>query len=144
MKILDESIKQHVVDMNKLKQFYSQSEADKRMKAAVRGRANSILQQLDVGDLVKYYRHATKKKNNWRGPAKIIRLDGNCVTIKHGGSTIQPHHRDVRKVRTTKNFKMTKMDQNATLLMRNDSKMCDGLLISNDEFKMAALLNGNG
>ncbi len=57
--------------------------------------------------------------NSWRGPAKIIGIDENCVTIKHGGSVVQCHPRDVRKIRTMENFRNESNEQNSKQLMTN-------------------------
>ena len=46
--------------MNKIKQQYLQSEADEKVKAALRGNANPVPQMLKTGDIVKHYRQGTK------------------------------------------------------------------------------------
>ena len=60
---------------------------------------NVIQKDLRSADIVRYYRKDIKSKEAWRGPAKIIAVDGASVIIDHAGKIVNAHVKDVRKFR---------------------------------------------
>ena len=82
-----------------MRQKYCEAEAEIKYKQALKGRQpdNVQMKSLSSGEIVQYHRDGTKEQSGWRGPARVIGIDGQNVIIKHGGKIINAHPKDVRK-----------------------------------------------
>ena len=55
-----------------------------------------------MGEFV-YYK---KQEERWRGPGKIVGLDGRCYLVKHGGSVVKVHSHRLKRAPRNKGEKI--------------------------------------
>lgn len=89
-------MEQYLSVMNKAGEIKIKQESDEKLKRALRNRIreHKFEDAINIGEKV-YYKRENESK--WRGPAKIIRIDGKSVIVKHG-STL----REIARIHITK------------------------------------------
>jgi len=76
------TFQKHLNAQQEARKAYIQSEADERIRRALRSKVRASEQIFDNGDLVFYKREG---KDRWLGPGKVIFQDGKVVFVRHGG-----------------------------------------------------------
>lgn len=77
-----EAFAKHLNVLHASRIAFIQSEADERIRRALRGKVRASEQVFKNGDRVFYKREGMQK---WLGPGKVIFQDGKVVFIRHGG-----------------------------------------------------------
>ena len=77
---------------------------------------------LQRGCIIQYYRKSNKDEESWKGPAKVIALDGTVGLIRHGAKVIHAHIRNIRKFRSQENEEDTWGAESTEKMMRNDEE----------------------
>ena len=72
----------HLKALHETRKAYIQSEADERIRRALRSKIRASEQVFQNGDLVFYKRDG---KERWLGPGKVVFQDGKVVFVRHGG-----------------------------------------------------------
>ena len=83
---LSEVLATHLNIINDSRKAFIQSEAEKKIKIALRNRIRSSEAVYKRGDRVFYKREG---KQQWLGPSKVIFQDGKVVLVDHGGFYIK-------------------------------------------------------
>ena len=76
----------HLNALHSAREEFIKSEADERIRRALRHKISNIEQNFNNGEYVYYKRDG---KPMWLGPAKVIAQDGKVVFIRHGGILIR-------------------------------------------------------
>ena len=76
----------HLNTLHSAREAFIQSEADERLRRALRHKISMIEQNFENGESVYYKRDG---KQMWLGPAKVVAQDGKVVFIRHGGYLIR-------------------------------------------------------
>ncbi len=106
IRVTDEWVGKRVEQILSARKAVLEAENEMRIKHAMNRKADPVLEELAQGDKVQYYREmCAKEKCAWRGPAKVISINGKNITILHDNPIISAHHRDVRKIRNDSEFK---------------------------------------
>ena len=88
-------VKENLVAMHKAREIHVQQEAEEKIRRALKGQIRDHkIEDASLGDEVLYKRAGEKE---WRGPAKVIGVDGKTVMVKHGGSI-----REIARVHITR------------------------------------------
>ena len=72
----------HLNALHEARKAYIQTEANERIRRALRTKIRAAEQIYEHGDLVYYKRDG---KDRWLGPAKVVFQDGKVVFVRHGG-----------------------------------------------------------
>ena len=87
--------------MHKARESYIRAESSERIKRALRHNVRqSVIEDLECGASVYYKRNEDTK---WRGPAKVLGIDGKQVIVKHGGICIRVHTCRLQRGRDSEN-----------------------------------------
>ena len=79
-------IADHLNSLHAARRAFTQSESSKKIKKALRHQTRtSTSKSFTIGDKVYYKRNNEKQ---WRGPAKVVGIDGKVVVVRHGGSVV--------------------------------------------------------
>ncbi len=70
--ITDPWVKKQMNEIQQVKTAYLQSEADERIAAAMRRKADPYQAPISIGTDVMYYRDGQKNHKGWHGPGKVI------------------------------------------------------------------------
>ncbi len=91
----------HISAINDTSSRYAMAEAKTKTESLVKEKQkdNVIQKDLRSGDFVRYYRKDIESKEAWRGPGKIIAMDGASVFINQAGKIVNAHVKDVRNFR---------------------------------------------
>ena len=95
--ITDPWVARQMKEILPVKKAYLQSEADERLAASMRRRADPYHAPISIGTDVMYDRDGQKTQKGWHGPGKVIDREGFDYNIKHGKQLISAHARDVQK-----------------------------------------------
>lgn len=88
-------VRENLMAMHRTRILHVQQEADGKIKRALRSQTREHkLEEVAVKDEVLYKRVGEKE---WRGPGKVIGVDGKTVIVKHGGSV-----REIARVHITR------------------------------------------
>lgn len=77
-----ENFAKHLNALHETRKAYIQTEADERLRRALRSKIRAAEQVYENGDLVFYKRDG---KERWLGPGKVVFQDSKVVFIRHGG-----------------------------------------------------------
>lgn len=77
-----EAFAKHLNVLHDARKAYIQTEADERLRRALRTKARAAEQIFENGDTVFYKREG---KDRWLGPANVVFQEGKEVFIRHGG-----------------------------------------------------------
>ena len=77
-----EMLAMHLNALHSARKAFITSEADERIKRALRSKIRASEQIFNSGDRVFYKREGREK---WLGPAKVVCQDGKVIFIRHGG-----------------------------------------------------------
>ena len=77
-----ETLARHLDSLHKARRAFIQSEADERIRRALRSKVRASEQVFEPGDHVFYKRDG---HDRWLGPGKVIFQDGKVVFVRHGG-----------------------------------------------------------
>ncbi len=116
-------VKSHWHAMNESKKAYIEAENDVRLQKIEKCKQLNIDESIKRGTIVQYYRKGTKSEEGWKGPAKLIAVDGTVGLIRHGAKIIHAHLREVRKFRSQEKEQDTweaKSAKSDKRLMTND------------------------
>ena len=72
----------HLNALHEARKAYIQTEANERIRRALRTKVRAAEQIYDHGDVVYYKRDG---KDRWLGPATVVFQDGKVVFVRHGG-----------------------------------------------------------
>ena len=81
-----ETFAQHLNTLHSARRAFIQSEADERIRRALRHKVRAAEQVYDHGDRVFYKREG---KDRWLGPGKVVFQDGKVVFVRHGGTFVR-------------------------------------------------------
>ena len=73
---------QHLNDLHAARVGFIQTEADERVRRALRNKVRASEQVFEHSDMVFYKR---EWKERWLGPGKMVFQDGKVVFVRHGG-----------------------------------------------------------
>ena len=81
-----ETFAEHLNALHSARRAFIQSEADERLRRALRCKMRASEEKYENGDRVYYLREGQK---TWLGPAKVLFQDGKVIFLRHGSSIIQ-------------------------------------------------------
>ena len=77
---------EHLNTLHSAREAFIKSEADERLRRALRKKITTIEQNYDKGDTVLYKKEG---KTMWLGPATVVAQDGKVIFVRHGGNLIR-------------------------------------------------------
>lgn len=77
---------EHLNTLHSAREAFIKSEADERLRRALRKKITTIEQNYDKGDSVLYKKEG---KTMWLGPATVVAQDGKVIFVRHGGNLIR-------------------------------------------------------
>ena len=77
---------QHLNALHAARKAFIESEADERIRRALRSKVRASEQVFTFGDLVYYKREG---HDRWLGPGKVMFQDGRVVFVRHGGAFVR-------------------------------------------------------
>ena len=72
----------HLNSLHAARQAFIESEADERIRRALRSKIRASEKQFSPGDKVYYKRDGSER---WMGPGKVVFQDGKVIFVRHGG-----------------------------------------------------------
>ena len=84
----------HLNALHEARKAYIQTEANERIRRALRTKVRAAEQIYDHGDVVYYKRDG---KDRWLGPATVVFQDGKVVFVRHGGIFVRVSPNRLRK-----------------------------------------------
>ena len=81
-----EMLVQHLNSLHAARKAFTASEADERIRRALRGKVRAAEHTYKSGDSVYYKRDAN---NRWLGPGKVVFQDGKVVFVRHGSTFVR-------------------------------------------------------
>ena len=81
-----EMLVQHLNGLHAARKAFIESEADERIRRALRCKIRASEECYGPGDLIYYKRQANDR---WLGPAKVIFQDGKVIFIRHGATFVR-------------------------------------------------------
>ena len=99
----------HLNALHKARKAYIQTEANERIRRALRTKVRAAEQVYEHGDVVYYKRDG---KDRWLGPATVVFQDGKVVFVRHGGIFVRVSPNRLSKGENMKS--LTKIDQSDT------------------------------
>lgn len=86
----------HLSTLHKTREEYIKSEASDKLRKAMKHNIRPTQHKvLRLSDKVYYKRN---KSDRWKGPGKIVGLDGKTILVKHGSQIVRVHETDINKV----------------------------------------------
>lgn len=76
-----ETLSKHLNTLHEARRAFILSEADERIRRALRTKVRAAEEKYDNGDLVFYKREGRER---WLGPGKVVFQDGKVVFVRHG------------------------------------------------------------
>lgn len=73
----------HLNALHEARRAFIQSEADERIRRALRGKVRAAEHIFENGDRVFYKREDHER---WLGPGKVVFQDGKVIFVRHGGT----------------------------------------------------------
>ena len=86
-----DTVAKHLAGLSEARSAFVQAESSERVKRALRHNVRESNHELKNGQEVLYQRD-----NQWKGPGKIIGIDGKVVIIRHGGYICKVHTSKIR------------------------------------------------
>ena len=90
-----EMVTQHLNALYGARKAFIQTEANERIRKALRNKVRASEQVFENGDRVFYKR---KGKERWLGPEKVVFQDGNVVFVRHGAAFVRVSSNRLQKV----------------------------------------------
>ena len=81
-----EALARHLNALHAARRAFIQSEADERIRRALRAKVRAAEKVYQQGDRV-YYK--CEGHNRWLGPGKVVFQDGKIVFVRHGGTFVR-------------------------------------------------------
>ena len=81
-----EVLARHLNALHSARKAFIQSEADEKIRRALRSKMRSNEEQYSHGDIVYYKRDG---KDRWLGPGKVIFQDGKIIFVRHGPTFVR-------------------------------------------------------
>ena len=81
-----EVLVQHLNALHSARKAFVQSEADERIRRALRTKIRSSEERYDHGDIVYYKRNSSER---WLGPGKVVFQDGKVIFVRHGSTFVR-------------------------------------------------------
>lgn len=81
-----EALAKHLNALHMARRAFIESEADERIRRALRAKVRAAEEIFRHGDRVFYKREESSK---WLGPGKVVFQDGKIVFVRHGGSFVR-------------------------------------------------------
>ena len=81
-----ESLAKHLNALHSARKAFIESEANERVRRALRGKVRASEQRYNHGDLVYYKRDGSER---WLGPGKVVFQDGGVIFVRHGGAFVR-------------------------------------------------------
>ena len=111
--------------VNEFRNIYLSAKAETKTEDILKARNCSIAidNDLQSGNIVRYFRKDVKAKEGRRGPAKVIAVNGTSIFLNHGGQIINAHIKDIRKFRNELKHELGWQSENQKTekaAMRND------------------------
>ena len=89
-------IADHLNALHKAREAFTESESSEKLKRALRRKTRTASSRdFANGDSVYYKRN---DNNEWRGPGRIIGVDGKVILVRHGGKVVSVAPCSIRKV----------------------------------------------
>ena len=85
----------HLNALHAARKAFIQTEADERIRRALRNKVRASEQVFENGDRVFYKR---EEKERWLGPGKVVFQDGKVVFVRHGGVFVRVSPNRLQKV----------------------------------------------
>ena len=85
-------VQQHLTALNRARKAFVMAESSEKIRRALKHNVREPNAESSVGDTVYYKR----KSNKWRGPAKVVGMDGKIFLVKHGSQILKIHWCRVR------------------------------------------------
>ena len=98
---------EHLNALHAARKTFIQTEADERIRRALRNKVRASEQVFENGDSV-IYKH--EGKDRWLGPGKVVFQDGKVVFVRHNGVFVQVSSNRLQKV----NIYLTDEDEKKT------------------------------
>ncbi|CAG2239162.1 unnamed protein product [Mytilus edulis] len=92
-----EAFAKHLNTLHETRKAYIQTEADERIRRALRSKVRAAEQVYENGDMVFYKREG---KERWLGPGKVVFQDGKVVFVRHGGVFVRVSPNRLCKINT--------------------------------------------
>ncbi|CAC5412668.1 unnamed protein product [Mytilus coruscus] len=92
-----EAFVKHLNTLHETRKAYIQTEADERIRSALRSKVTAAEQVYENGDMVFYKREG---KERWLGPGKVVFQDGKVVFVRHGGVFVRVSPNRLCKINT--------------------------------------------
>ena len=103
-----EVLAKHLNALHASRRAFIQTEADERIRRALRGKVRAMEQVFKNGDRVFYKREG---RDRWLGPGKVVFQDGKLVFVRHGGSFVRVSPNRLIKANSKENSKDDVDDQ---------------------------------
>ena len=94
-KLISDSFKEHIDSMQAARKAFMQTDADERLRRALRTKMRASEERYTYGDKVYYFREG---KETWLGPAKVLFQDGKVIFIRHGSEMVRVSANRLKKV----------------------------------------------
>ena len=127
-KTMSQIFANHLNVLHSAREEFIKSEADERLRRALRHKISNIEQNFANGEYVYYKRDG---KPMWLGPAKVIAQDGKVVFIRHGGNLIRMTPNRLMKTTNTKDNSSNQSQTNEN--SKNESRSTAELDSTDDD-----------
>ena len=74
---------------------FAESEKSEKVRRALRAKVRVTRKEFHTGEKVLFQKPDTKQ---WKGPAKVIGLDGKTILLKHGSHMVRCHESHVQEM----------------------------------------------
>ena len=113
-----EVISEQLKTMHESRKAFTLAESSERLRRALRSNVRTYTEnEINVGESVYYKR---KDSDRWRGPAKVVGIDGKNLILKYGGLIVTVHLCRVVTVSDAENLVNENIEESVTL-ESNDS-----------------------
>jgi hypothetical protein len=92
-----EAFSKHLNVLHETRKAYIQTEADERIRRALRSKVKTAEQVFENADMVFYKREGTER---WLGHGKVVFQDGKVIFVRHGGVFVRVSQNRLCKVNT--------------------------------------------
>ena len=110
-----DTVAKHLAGLSEARSAFVQAESSERVKHALRHNVRESNHELKNGQEVLYQRD-----NQWKGPGKIIGIDGKVVIIRHGGYICKVHTSKIRPTVDSREVRDS-LDVDVSAVMPNEA-----------------------
>lgn len=122
----------HLNALHEARKSYIQTEADERIRRALRAKVRAAEQVYEHGDVVYYKRDG---KERWLGPATVVFQDGKVIFVRHGGIFVRVSPNRLSKGENLKS--LTKMDHSDTEQPDNQTEQDNKVMTDNADLQVS-------